>query len=283
MIYLVAASFIWALSFGLIKHILSGLDSNMVALVRLALSGLVFLPFIRWRRVKDAGAVRLLLLGAVQYGLMYVFYLAAFRYLAAYEVALFTVLTPFYVALLHDAYERRVVMRHLICAAIAVSAGAIMYWRVPAASGVWHGFLLMQLSNLCFAAGQVYYRRRMGGSAAAGAAVFGWIYAGALLGVLPALCALSGGMFVPTARQWMALLYLGVFPSGVAFYLWNVGAGRVNAGKLAVMNNLKIPLAVLLAVLFFGESPDYLRLTLAGLLLLAALWGTRDAVLDPNP
>ena len=277
MAYLVVASLIWALSFSLIKHVLVGLDSNMIAMVRLALSCIIFLPMLKWRRVKASGAFRLLLLGGVQYGFMYAFYLAAFRYLAAYEIALFTVMTPFYVVLVHDIIERRFVLRHFLCAAVAVLSGTVLLWRVPAAEQLWRGFILMQLSNICFAAGQVYYRRRIGGSARDGAYLFGWIYAGALLAVLP-LSLLSGAVvsFAPTLRQWGALIYLGVLPSGAAFYLWNVGAVRVGPGVLAVMNNLKIPLAVLLAVLFFGERPDLARLALAVVLLLVALYTVRD-------
>lgn len=277
MIYLVAASLIWALSFSLIKHVLAGLDSNMIAMVRLALSCFIFLPFLKWQRVRASGALRLLLLGAVQYGFMYVFYLAAFRYLAAYEIALFTVMTPFYVVLVHDLYERRIVLRHLLCAAVAVLSGTVLLWRMPAAEQVWRGFALMQLSNICFAAGQVYYRRRIGGDAREGAGVFGWIYAGALLAVLP-LSLGSFMAFTPTLRQWGALFYLGVLPSGAAFYFWNIGAVKVGAGALAVMNNLKIPLAVLLAVLFFGERPDLPRLALAVVLLVVALYTVRDEV-----
>ena len=47
----------------------------------------------------------------------------------------------------------------------------------------------------------------------------------------------------------VTVLYLGLVPSGLAFNLWNLGATRVRAGILAVMNNLKIPLAVGVALL----------------------------------
>ena len=49
----------------------------------------------------------LLLIGAVQFGLMYICYNESFVYLQAHEVALCTVFTPVYVLLLHDARHRR--------------------------------------------------------------------------------------------------------------------------------------------------------------------------------
>ena len=60
--------------------------------------------------------------------------------------------------------------------------------------------------------------------------------------------------------QVLVLLYLGLLASGVGFFLWNVGATRVSAGTLAVFNNVKIPLAVVVSLLFFAEQTDWLRL-----------------------
>ncbi|HBA92554.1 MAG TPA: EamA family transporter, partial [Anaerolineaceae bacterium] len=90
MIYLLVVSLIWAFSFGLIKGQLTGLDANFVAAARLVISLAVFLPFLRLRNVPGRLRLRLILTGAVQYGLMYIAYTYAFQYLQAYEVALFT-------------------------------------------------------------------------------------------------------------------------------------------------------------------------------------------------
>ncbi|HZU86422.1 MAG TPA: EamA family transporter, partial [Anaerolineaceae bacterium] len=56
MIYLWVVSFLWAFSFGIIKDTLSGLDPFFVALVRLSLALLVFLPFL-WRGVRHGQPV----------------------------------------------------------------------------------------------------------------------------------------------------------------------------------------------------------------------------------
>ncbi|MCB0265532.1 MAG: EamA family transporter, partial [Calditrichaeota bacterium] len=73
------------------------------------------------------------------------------------------------------------------------------------------------------------------------------------------------------ATQIWTLLYLGILASGVCFFLWNFGARQVNAGSLAVANNLKVPLGVAAALLFFGESADVPRLLIGGGIILAAL------------
>ena len=60
--------------------------------------------------------------------------------------------------------------------------------------------------------------------------------------------------------------------SGVGFFLWNLGATRVGAGTLAVMNNAKIPLSIAVSLLVFGEAA-HLPALLASLAVMAfAVW-----------
>ena len=273
MAMLLAASFIWAFSFGLIKNYLGGLDAGFISAVRLALSFLLFLPLLRPRLTPPSLAARLLALGAMQFGLMYVFYTQSFRYLAAHQVALFTVLTPLYVAAAADLLEGRLRPLHLWTALMAAAGSAVIVYAGMGGAGLLAGFLLVQASNLCFALGQVLYRRLA--PPARGwrdRDAFAWLYLGGaaaaalamLLSSAPPLPALGGG-------QWLVLAYLGLLASGVGFFLWNVGALGVSAGMLAVFNNVKIPLAILVSLVFFGEQADLPRLGLGGALILAAL------------
>ncbi len=72
--------------------------------------------------------------------------------------------------------------------------------------------------------------------------------------------------------QVLVLLYLGLLASGVGFFLWNVGATRVSSGVLAVFNNAKIPLAVVVSLLVFHEQTDLVRLAIGGGIMLLALY-----------
>jgi drug/metabolite transporter (DMT)-like permease len=54
--------------------------------------------------------------------------------------------------------------------------------------------------------------------------------------------------------------------------MWNVGSRRVNAGTLAIMNNLKIPLGIAASLLLLHETTDNLRLSAGCLFMLVALW-----------
>lgn len=276
MALLLAVSFLWAFSFGLIKGRLAGLDSAVISAVRLGLALLVFLPLLRPRALVPRTIAALLAIGAVQFGLMYLAYNESFRYLRAYEVALFTITTPIFVTLLADALEKTFRPRALLAALLAIAGTAIVIVQSRALQATLAGFALVQLSNAAFAIGQVLYRRLRARAAAAVFADhegFAWLYAG---GFAIALLALALRVEVAaisfTGAQAWTLLYLGVLASGAGFFLWNVGATRVSAGTLAVMNNAKVPLSVVCSLLFFGERANLFALAASLALMSAAVW-----------
>jgi len=274
MTYLIAASLVWSFSFGLIKHELTGLDFNFVAWVRLTLSFAVFLPFVRLRKVGRRLRVRLLLLGVVQYGLMYMSYIYSYRFLAAYEVAVFTIFTPVYVTLINDLFKRRFHRMFLLTALLSVVGTAVIVCSGSGIRGATVGILILQFSNMCFAFGQVWYRMIM--DKAEGVRdrdVFGIMYLGAACFTLLACGATTPWLELHlTATHMWTLLYLGVVPSGIGFFLWNVGARKTNAGTLAVLNNAKIPLAVLCSLVVFGEHANMARLLVGGLIIAVAVF-----------
>lgn len=286
MLHLLITSCIWGLSFGLIGNRLAGLDQAMIALVRLSLSLLVFLPFACRGAPRLGLAAGLLLLGAVQFGLMYILYIASFSHLPSHAVALFTVLTPVHVALLADLRKGRLAPRPLLAAVLAAAGAVAAQWRQPDAARLWLGFLLVQGSNICFAAGQLLYRKLMRTQeTVSNHQAMTWMYAGGVMVCLPfALLGYRSDGFAPTREQMIVLGYLGVVASGVGFWLWNIGARRVtHTGTLAVMNNAKIPVGMLLSLLLFREDVDRWRLLAASAAMAAAVllceWParTRDA------
>lgn len=272
--YLLLVSLIWPFSFGLIGHELVGLDANFKSLIRLMLSFLVFAPFLRRAELSVRLRVRLVLLGAVQYGIMYMAYMAAYDFLPSHLVALYTVFTPLYVTVLHDCARRRFHRVFLLTALMAVAAAAFL--KQPGQLG-WlgglYGFLMVQVSNLCFAFGQIGYRLLMEREQRCrNRDVFGWMYLGAVLvSLLPALLTTPWGALAVSGRQWLVLLYLGVVPSGICFFLWNVGATRVNVGTLAVFNNAKVPLAMLVSLVLFREQADLVHVVIGGVIIATAV------------
>jgi carboxylate/amino acid/amine transporter len=274
MLYLLIVSIVWGFSFVIIKSTLVSLDSNFVSFIRMLISFLFFLPFLRVKGIQTSDKMRLMLIGGVQFGFMYVMYVASFQYIPAHVIALLTTTTPLFVTIISDLYEKKFHKMFFIAALLAVAGGAVIKLPAQPLSATLYGILLLQLSNAAFAFGQIAYRRLMNSRGIAqDQRIFGFMYGGGIL--------VTGAFSLETTdfyrlsvqpQQWMALLYLGIIASALCFFLWNLGARKVNEGTLAVMNNLKIPVGVIASLAILRESTDYRRL-LAGCALFAlALW-----------
>lgn len=252
---LIIVSWLWAFSFGINKQWIAGADPVLVTVIRLGLALLALLPWLRTPRAGRRAAVTLMGIGAVQFGLMYVALNYCFIVLQAYQVALFTVITPLYVAAIHSRRSGRVPARLFAAAAAALLGAALVErWAVDRRT-FWEAFAVMQVSNMAFAWGQVAYKDwRRSNPAEKDASIFGWLYlGGALVAIIWGLLGSDWGELASyTPQRWAALLYLGLVASGAGFFLWNTGAVRVTTGVLAVMNNLKSPLAVVVSVIFWG-------------------------------
>lgn len=275
MFYLIITSIIWSLSFGLIKSQLTGINPYLVAFLRLVISCLVFLPFLRKLPLRQAAT--LLAIGAAQFGVMYCLYISSFAYLSAAQVALLTITTPLFVVGWDAILNRRTQRGFWLASTLAVLAAAILVWESSGFEQRLRGLIYLQGANACFALGQVLYKTHVPKGRAH--QHFGYLYLGACLVPLGFLLAEGSMPHLPRQPQtWLALAYLGVVASGLGFFLWNQGIRRVSNGVVAVMNNLKIPLGALLAWLLFGEALDLGRWAIAaGVFALAflPLWRRR--------
>jgi len=273
MAYLTLVSFIWAFSFVLIKGVLSSLDSNFVSFARMLLSLAVFLPFLRPAGISVRERIYLITIGAVQFGLMYIAYIASYRYLPAHLVALLTTTTPIFVTLINDIITKRIHLVFFAAALLAVLAGIVIKYPQQSLSANCAGILLIQLSNIAFAFGQVAYAKLAGKNPAINShKAFAFLYGGAVIATGAFSLALTDYCTLHvTGRQLFTLIYLGIIASGVCFFWWNKGAAAVNKGLLAIMNNLKIPLAIAASLIMLRENTDYIRLGIGCVLMFAAI------------
>ena|SRR6056297_680806 len=272
MVHLVGITLLWAFSFSLIGVYLAGqVDSYFSVFFRVALAALVFLPLLRPVTLKLAG--QLMALGAMQLGLMYVFYFHSFTLLSVPEVLIFTILTPIYVTLINDLLHRRFRPGYLLTAILAVIGAAIIRYS-PVESQVFAGFLVVQGANLCFALGQVGYKTLLEKTSTnlPQRHLFGYFYLGALAITLMLWLLLGDMGRLPTTNlQWGVLIYLGVIASGLGYFLWNKGATLVDAGTLAIMNNALIPAGLIVNLLIWNRDADLMRLGIGGGVLLVSL------------
>lgn len=274
MIYLLIVSIIWAFSFSLIKENLVGIDPFYIAFLRMFLSMLIFLPFLRRNMIRGKVAGILYLIGIVQFGIMYASYIAAYHYLMAYQIALFTIFTPLFISVFGCIFSMNWNIKPFMVATIAVFGSAIIMYQKESMGLQWFGFGLMQCSNAAFALGQMWYKR-VSKTFAEGVSdhhAMGILYMGATVFTLVGTCISTDAQFNPlTLEQWFVILYLGGIASAIGFFLWNKGVRISSISTIAIMNNIKIPLAVLVAALCFGENIHILKTSIGGIFFLIAL------------
>lgn len=273
MAYLLIVSIVWGFSFGLIKGNLTGLSPYLVSFIRIFLSFLIFLPFIKFNKIKNKVLfIKLFFIGMFQFGLMYIVYIYAFKYLKAYEIALFTILTPIYVTIINDLHNKLINKKAMLSAVLAIIGALFISYTKIESNNLILGFMFVQISNLCFALGQVEYKRVMNNSNLKDIDSFGILYLGALIITLIFSINDLSTITLLTKKQILTLLYLGTIASGICFFLWNKGVRLTNIATVAVFNNLKIPLAIFISLIFFKESTDLLKLFIGSFIILLALF-----------
>jgi len=269
---LLLVNLIWAFSFSLIGHYVSGkVDTYLGIFIRLALGFLFWAPFLSFKKEMRASRVFCMLIGAIQIGCMYLAYYNSFKYLEVAEVALFTITTPLYISFFSGLLERK--MDGLsFAAAIGATLGAcIIKWNSISPDFMF-GFLLVQIANSCFALGQVLYRKYLSGKKFE-KSFFAYFYLGAIIPILPFLSFRWSKISwqIPMATA-CTLLWLGLVASGLAYYLWNSGTRLVSSGQLAVLNNVLIPLAIMINVLLWSAKIDWPQFLLGSSIIVLSLY-----------
>ena len=201
---LTLVTFIWAFSFSFIGVYLAGkLDSYFAVLIRVALASLIFIPFTNFR-LPNRFKLAIMGIGIVQIGMMYIFFYKSFLFLSVPEVLLFTIFTPLYVTIIYDLLQKRFNPLYLVTAALAVW-GAYIIKSAQVNPGFFTGFLMVQGANVCFALGQVLYKKLLQHPELRDvrqSTIFGYFHYGALL-ISTAAFVLFGNMdkITPTPTQ----------------------------------------------------------------------------------
>ena len=277
--YLTIVSVIWAFSFGLIGNSLSEVDPNFVAAARLGVASLAFLPFLRLSKLPNGSYLRLMTCGGFQFGIMYLCYIKAFQYIPSHLVALFSILTPMYVVLIHDLREARFNQKFLYTSLLSVIGAAIIRLGPEVSGSIWKGFILMQFAGLSFGFGQVEYRKwKRSKQKIKDHEVFALLFIGGFIVAGTASAFLTDPSRLPVETgQWRVLMYLSLIATGIGFFLWNKGATLCRPDTLAAFNNAVVPLAMFCSLFIFGELEEVditgiIRLLLGALCIFGAVY-----------
>jgi len=258
MIYLIIVSILWSFSFGIIKYSLSGVDSSYISFIRSLIALLFFSSISIYNIKKFTLDLKLILIGALQFGLMYIFYIQSYAYLPAYLIATFTITTPIFVGLASKYIARQSISKNGIYAISLVIIGSfLMRINFVNPFDYWVGFLLIQFANLFFASGQILFKEwKIKNDGTDILHNFSQMFLGATLVTSLFYLFSTSGSNQLSSENLFALIFLGLISTGLGFLFWNLGSLKVTNDKLAVMNNLIIPIAILNSYFIFGEQID---------------------------
>ncbi len=276
--YLIIVTVLWAFSFSLIGQYLAGkVDPDLSVLVRVLIAAAVFVPMTVGRGLPWGLVAGFWLAGALHFGITYACLYRSFTVLTVPEVLLFTVLTPIYVTMIDDALIGRFNRWAMLAALVAVTGGIIIRFK-PLQGDYLLGFVLLQIANATFAAGQVLCRRLLLHYKPSQPLYrfFGHFFLGALLIALPSWLLFGDPAKMPTTTvQWGVLVWMGLFATALGMFWWTKGSTQVDAGVLAIMNELHVPAGLIVNVLIWNRDTDLQRLALGGIVIMASFWLNR--------
>ncbi len=256
MIYLILVSILWSFSFGIIKYGLSGIDSSFISLMRNLIAFLFFASLTLYNFKKFIFDIKLILIGAIQFGLMYVLYIQSYQYLPAYLIATFTITTPIFIGIFSQLLQNKSFSFSGIFSILLVVLGSLMMrFNIINPLDYWLGFFLIQCANICFAIGQIMFKKWYSKNTSVDIIYnFSQMFFGAVLITSMFSIINSTNIVLLNTYNLFALLFLGLFSTGFGFLAWNLGSIQVSNERLAVMNNAVIPIAIFNSYLIFGEA-----------------------------
>lgn len=260
MAYLIAISILWSFSFGIIKYGLAGIDSSFISFARNVIALTFFSSVTIYNIKKFSFDLKLVGIGALQFGLMYIFYIESYQYLPAYLIATFTITTPIYVVLASKYLNGNSLNRNGIYAILFVIIGSyLMRFNSLNLEDYMLGFVLIQCANIFFATGQILFKKWNDKNKDKDIVHnFSQLFFGATLITSIFYFLGSSESAILTQSNLFSLLFLGIISSGIGFLMWNIGATKVSAEKLAIMNNAVIPIAIFNSYLIFGEEINFI-------------------------
>ena len=96
---------------------------------------------------------------------------------------------------------------------------------------------------------------------------------GALLPAAPSFLLFGdAGKLPQTAVQWGVLVWMGLFATALGMFWWVKGSTLVDAGTLAIMNELHVPAGLIVNLLIWNRDAYLQKLALGGVVILASLW-----------
>ncbi|HEX6872599.1 MAG TPA: DMT family transporter [Micromonosporaceae bacterium] len=271
---------LWASAFIGIRAAGTDLSPGALTLARLTVGGVVLGVVVAVRRVPlppRADVPRLLLCGVLWFGIYNIALNAAEQRIDAGSAAMVVGLGPVLIAILAGVLLGEGFPRKLLIGAAVAFAGVLVIGVATSTQGLTAGVgsLLALVAAVTYAGGVIAQKPLLRNTSALMVTWLACLTGAALC--LPFVPQLVDGLATSSSSSIAWTLYLGIFPTAVAFTTWGYALARSSAGRLGALTYLSPPIAVVLAWLILGETPPWLALFGGALCLTGVIYSQRKS------
>jgi drug/metabolite transporter (DMT)-like permease len=252
---------LWASAFVVIRALSGAVDPGPLALGRLLVGSVVLtgVAVLRpgrgpLRIPRGRPLVLIIAYGVLWFGVYTIAVNAAGHYLDAGTSAMIVNLAPVIVAVLAGLFLGEGFPRQLMIGLLIAFAGVVIIASASRTGQVdpW-GVVLALVAAGLYAIGVLLQKQAL---ATVDPVTVTWF--GALAGTVATLPFLGSLVTQLRAEPWpvtAGVVYLGVFPTAIAFLLWSYALARTSAGRMAASSYVVPGIAVLLSWSFLAEVP----------------------------
>ncbi|VEI58702.1 transmembrane protein [Pasteurella multocida] len=257
MLYQIIAIFIWASSFVAGKYAFTMLDPVLTVQTRLIIiSFLIFPLFLRhWKKVDKTVRPQLWWLGFLNYPAIFLLQFIGLHYTSAASAATIIGLEPLLIVFMgHFFFKDKAAWYHWFFGAMAFAGVAILIAGGRSEGEITlFGCTLILLAGLLFAS-CLRWTKSMIGQITATAYTAISVVLGTIT-CLPFTLIFTQNWDIHFNWQGLlGLLYLAIFCSWIAYWLWNKGLNSTNTNLSGLLTALEPIFGVALAILLLGET-----------------------------
>jgi drug/metabolite transporter (DMT)-like permease len=275
--------FFWSANFIVVKFVLREFPALLVASLRLALAGLLMLPVYAWEARQSPREpwtrneiLELLGLGVLGVALNQLFFIFGMTRTSVGHAALVISLTPMLVLIIATAvgqeHLRPRKIAGMLVAAFGISMMNFLPGRITGPNGpTFLGDLCVFLAGLTFAIFTVAGKHVSERHSSITVNTFGYVCGGLALAPLGIWQGLHFGFGQVSARGWVAVFYMALFPSVISYLIYYYALKHMPASRVSAITYLQPLIATALAVLLLGEhvTPPLLA---GGAVIFSGVW-----------
>jgi drug/metabolite transporter (DMT)-like permease len=260
--YVTVAMLTWSSAYAAIAYGLGGFTPGEVAFARLLLGSICFMLWVRIRRLPlppVSAWPPLLALGVIGLSVYHLCLNYAETQIASGTAAIIIALAPAATAATSSLWLReRLSARAMTGLAIAL-AGVVLVVLTSGKSVSFQPKAALVLVSVL--ATSIYFTLQKPFSARYGVeAVTTVTFLGGTLGALPFGVGLPHALIVAPHSRVAALIWLGLAPTFVGYFTWNMALQRASVSKVSSFIYFSTPLALLISWVWLGEQPGWVTL-----------------------